>query len=140
MLATIGRLSNSSLDLSGSYAEISQSIAEIIPFDRLLVKTFSFDHSSTTTEFDSSSDTPPNSSPTPTDYFERIDTIDTLRSSVITEGPEPGSEPNAPLSSKLTSPMIWNNNLVGIIEYESKQTEIYGIDHQRFADLVADQL
>ena len=151
VMATIGRVVTSSLDINEVYDHLSQEIRKLIPFDRLIISMLDQDSESVSQEFVLGADIPGRQ------QGARIPLAGTLAEEVVRSkkpimleaGKEPdlgkrfpGLAPNfrAGMVSFLAVPLIYRDDVIGVLQLRSKEPGAYSQSHLDLAERVTNQI
>ena len=146
-LAELGRIANSTLDLSSVYGSIAHTINSIIPHDHLMINSLYKDDVDEQLVVEHSESRRTSDSDAFTEHAQLIPgetSAALLDSDYATRHPELADSIEISESlgypSWIYSPFFLNGKIIGSIQLRSTAENAYGLDHLRTLRLIADQL
>ncbi|MEE8047115.1 MAG: GAF domain-containing protein, partial [Dehalococcoidia bacterium] len=150
VLANLGQITTSTLDLSAVYDEIANCIADAIPYDTIAIKTISENREQFTTTFtrgEPASGPQVNIEKPIGDIFHLMDSGNAtivIDQALVDQHPSMLTLLNLGKSTGLHSwmitPLIWEDQIIGSLHFRHREPNKYGINQQRYASLIADQI
>ena len=151
-LAELGRIANSTLDLSSVYDQIAQTINSVVPYDHLVINSLFEDDSDEylLVEHAESRVVPDPQLKYSDPIVEDTEIITYETSAVLIDVDYVEKYPELENSMKigeslgyfswLYSPLMLNGKIIGSIQLRNTVQNAYGLDHLRIVRLISDQL
>ena len=150
-LADLSRAISSSLDIQQVCARLSEHIAPVIPFDRIVFSSFDPERRTFTDIYIGGFEFDRNDRGRVTRLtHEQVKTLESMREPIVSTAENPNEflmnlpdqrqRVEAGFVSVMYIPIIWNDRLIGTLNLRSRQPDAYDARHVEFGERIAAQI